>query len=191
MKVKRLPVPSGIKGTCFHLGDHICHFYFGIEHLLTKIIPFVKFGIENNEKCVLLLSLEAKENFETFIGNGVREAHVKDALKIIEQSIFKEVLLLGSKKEIERIFALEVEEAVGSGYNAIRIVMQMETIIKERGYERVYFLESIINEIIKDLPLIILCEYPFRPEITAPFMLLEKLHTILLGNVDSFGRSTV
>ena len=91
MDTNKVLVPSGFPGVNMHLGDHICHFHYGYTHLLTKVVPFISAGLDNNEKCLIYLEPKLKTVFRKLMGEKSLLAEKDGNLEFIEPSFITEL----------------------------------------------------------------------------------------------------
>jgi len=151
---KEKTIPLGFGGLTASIGDHIGHFYQTREEWLDLLIPFLKTGLEEGDKCVYVMSRE--HNREEI--QGTLEAQGMDP----EKAISTGQLILGEGKETPeamRDWLEEVIRGITGHFSVIRWGGDMTwSLNKMPTSEAVMVWESMCN-IIDGPPAVFFCQY--------------------------------
>ena len=168
--------------------DHLCFIYNTPKQWIDVIIPFIKKGIENKEKCIYFLENSTKGLIrDNLKEEGLDTESLEDSgqlLMLDEYSIyapdgfFKVEFMLDFLKK-------ETKKALNEGYGSIRIIRDMSWTINEYPWsENLIEYESRLNqEFFEKTPATTICCYYaplFNPEIIKDIILTHPL--IINGN---------
>ncbi|MEW6456816.1 MAG: MEDS domain-containing protein [Acidobacteriota bacterium] len=167
-------------------GSHVCFIYKNKKEQMSVIIPFIKEGLERNEKCIYI----ADENSVQDIIDSFKKKGTN-----INSSIEKGQLIFYTKKETylkdgffdpEKIipFLLEsVKKASEENYSGLRIVVEMAWVLAElEDLEKIIEYESKLNFYFLQYPVSAICQYNesrFSPNILAKILYTHPL--LILG----------
>lgn len=168
------------------LGEHLCHFYKSKKEQLANVVPFLKSGLEKNEKCVYVLDKVSKEDM---IETLSKEIDIKNYVKsnkflfltkeetYLKEGSFDPDLIIDFFKEME-------EKALEEGFLGLRIIVEMTCISsKKHGVDRVLEYEAKLNNYLQTSKSIVLCLY--NEKIFEPNLLLDVIYThptLLMAN---------
>ncbi|MBI4666652.1 MAG: MEDS domain-containing protein [Nitrospinae bacterium] len=152
--------------------DHLCLIYETREEQFNAVIPFIKVGLERNERCVYIADENTVESvLDAMRGEGinVRDALDSGALAVItkqdaylKQGHFDPDWMINYLKNI-------TNETLAQGYSAVRATGEMTWALgSEDGVDRLIEYEAKLNYFFPDYPLLAICQYNknrFSPEI--------------------------
>ncbi len=160
-------------------GDHLCYICGNREAGLALAIPFLKAGLENNERCVYIVDDTPPEAVLAALeGAGVAAEPLVDAgqLCILGRDDF---YLEGGRFDPQRVldqFTASAAEAQESGYAGLRAAGEMTWALRDvRGAERLAEYEAKVNYLLPRIPMTALCIY--NREKFPENMLLEVIKT--------------
>ncbi len=143
-------------------GDHLCFIYENQEEQYQLIIPFLLFGLNNNEKCIYITNENTKENIiQAFKKVDELEKYVK--LKQLEFFTKEEIYLQSGHFDPERILNLLIQMeklAIEEGYKGLRVTGEMTWILTGLPkVERILEYEAKLNYFLQKSKCITLCQY--------------------------------
>ena len=156
-------IPTGIASVPqVAWGTHFCHFYKDKEELSNVIVPFIKAGLDNNEKCILIISdiIESNEaqNELNNLGTNIESYVDSGQLLIVDHKAW---YTRQQKFDINDILKhwIEAENlALEGGYTGLRAVGMMSLLFREyRDY--VVHYETIIDSAIRKIKMVAICSY--------------------------------
>jgi hypothetical protein len=171
------------------LGYHICSIYKNVEEQFSAVVPFIKKGLDNHQKCVYIVDENSKEDVIAELNKGGIES---------ETYINASQLLLLTKRETylkdgffdpDRMIALlrETEKnALAEGFSGLRVTGEMTWVLEGvAGSDKLIEYEAKLNDFFPNSKSTAICQYnenKFKPE-----MLVEVIHThpfvIIYGNL--------
>lgn len=163
------PVPAGLPERQAWLGQHFCHFHYGLEHFAVNAGSFLAAGLLNGEMCAAYATAEGRALVERFLARRNFSA---------SQAEQAGQLLWLARDEVLRAYAPATAEAVLSFYGSLcdrarsegrgclRIVGQSDVVVEALGWQRLFVLERAVTEVVRGLPMVVLCEYRFVPDST-------------------------
>ena len=130
--------------------DHLCFIYNTHQQWIDVIIPFIKKGIENKEKCIYFLENSTKGLFRDYLKEedlGLESLEDSGQLLLLDEyssyipdGFFNVEFMLDFLKK-------ETKKALSEGYVSIRIIGDMTWAIKEYpGSENLIAYESRLNQ---------------------------------------------
>ncbi|WP_408956398.1 MEDS domain-containing protein [Natroniella sp. ANB-PHB2] len=131
---------------------HICSLYYGKEHFLVKTVHFLKQGLKNEEKVFLYVEDELKEEILEILDEKYQDS---SQLEFIFELDLAEVYLQFGKERLKE--KLKVFSA--GRFNKARVLYQISKSLKEADQNSVLELEEIMNEVLEDSNLFVLCMY--------------------------------
>ncbi len=144
--------------------DHLCFIYNTRQQWIDVIIPFIKKGIENKEKCIYFLENSTKDLIRDYLKEeGLDVESLEDSgqlLMLDEYSIYIHNGFFNVEFMLD-FLKKETKKALNEGYVSIRIIGDMTWAIKEYpGSENLIEYESRLNhEFFKENPVIAICSY--------------------------------
>jgi hypothetical protein len=109
-------------------GDHACLFYASPEEQFATVLPYIKAGLEQNEKCLYIVD----DNHVVFVLEAMDKAGIDIAAALaarafVINSKHQTYLKNGSFRPDEMIAGLKggVEEALSEGYRGLRATGEM------------------------------------------------------------------
>ncbi|HEX2961166.1 MAG TPA: MEDS domain-containing protein [Ignavibacteriales bacterium] len=162
-------VANAVKHVNVH--DHICSIYESRDEQLAVIIPFIKYGLENNEKCLYVADENTVEEITGLLSDGIPELQSymdKGALTIIDKK--KAYLEQGrfSPEHVVEAIKKNIRTAKQEGYKAFRITGEMTWALSgDPGVEHLMEYESDVNHLYEELDAVAICQYNknrFSPE---------------------------
>ncbi len=169
MRRNRILVPSGVPGTNLRLGDHLCHVYYSDDHFLATVVPYIKAGLENGEKCTIYLADGIKPKFLDLLGAKGQAAVECGSLEFLDPDDVADLYASVSGRKLEQAMSVIVRQALDSGYKSLRVAGQVGLILPKVGQERMLFVEMVTTRVLRQLPAVLLCEYPFVPSRISSF----------------------
>jgi signal transduction histidine kinase len=153
--------------------DHLCSVYETSEEQLAVAIPFIRIGLDRNEKCLYIAD---DFNVET-----VREAMYEDGIEV-DDLVRSGRLVLGTKEDAylknerfdpEWMFTFwktAADQAVAEGFSALRATGETEWVVRAQaaGMERWMEYESRLTDALAESNAFALCQYNlrrFKPEV--------------------------
>ncbi len=164
-------------------GDHLCYLYDSEEQLWNLLVPFIKKGLESQERVLYIAEASAFQSIGKYLrhsGTMIAEYVTRGQLiflsyerSFLRNGIFQPNAVLDFLKQI-------TQESLSQGYQAVRIAAKMDW---ARAYTKeVIEYEARLNYFIADNPIMFLCKYNIKQFEAS--ILMEILHThplILLG----------
>lgn len=151
-EIAKLPVHS-----------HLCLIYRGQEEQFASVLPYLRAGLEGNEKCVYI----ADDNTAEFVFHRMRSAGLD-----VSQALRRGSLAILSKQESylksgafdpgQMIHFLDdaVSQAKSEGFDGLRVTGEMTWVLGgDPGANRLIEYESRLNDFIRTRDVIALCQY--------------------------------
>ncbi len=159
-------------------GNHLACIYKSKKEQLSVVVPFVRSGLKNNEKCMYIVDENTKGDIiqafkkaisiEEYLKSGQleiltkREAYLKDGY-------------FDPEKMIELLRQLE-KKALKNGYEGLRVTGEMTWIFTQLpGVERLIEYEASLNYFFPECKCTALCQYNERK--FSPEILLDVINT--------------
>lgn len=171
-------------------GDHVCCLYSTDEEHKNLITPFLKGGLEKNEKVLYIVD----NNTADIITGYLRDAGV-DVDQYLEtgqltlitfrdsymkEGIFEPELMIEALK-------YETEKAIEDGYDALRATGEMSWVLRDLpGSERLIEYETNLNDYFTENKILAICQYDTR--LFSPEFLLDVLisHPIAMVGMEVY-----
>ncbi|HEX2868147.1 MAG TPA: MEDS domain-containing protein [Ignavibacteriales bacterium] len=154
-------VANAVKNIKVH--DHTCSIYETRDEQFAVIAPFIRYGLENNEKCIYVADENtAEEVFELL------EKDIPDLKCYMEKNAFsilgkKEVYLKTGSFSPELVIEAikeNVSTAKLQGFKAFRVTGEMTWALSgDPGTERLMEYESQVNRLYEELDAVAVCQY--------------------------------
>jgi len=168
-------------------GTHICGFYQSMDDLINMLVPYFKFGLDNNEFCIWVTSEpfdndKAKQilseripNFDYYLNRGQ-----------IEVLSYSDWYLHHDKfngTDVLNLWIKKMDEAIAKGYNGIRISGNT-TWLKKADWQAFQNYESEVDKRIDYLKMIAICTYQISKCNNYEIIDVVKNHKYLFVNND-------
>ena len=166
------------------VGIHCCHFYHGIPHLLSSVVPLVQLALHRNARCTLSLDAALRHGAVaglTAAGFDVPELKRRDRLELlIEPQIVR--LYRAGAEGLEQQYRHWEERLQESGLVCQFFIGQAEPAIKAIGWESFLCYEREIGMTLKDFRINMICLYPFARACMGPhYEEIRAVHPRLLS----------
>jgi PAS domain S-box-containing protein len=160
-------------------GDHLCILYKTDDEHKALITPYLRYGLENNEKVFYIVDARSAET----VLNYLREDDV-DVDSYLESGQLKILTVNESYMKggifdpdgMIRMLTDETNKALAEGYEALRVTGEMSWALKGLpGSDRLIEYETKLNEFFPNNKALAICQYDCR--VFKPDILLEILTT--------------
>ncbi|WP_158638666.1 MEDS domain-containing protein [Metabacillus litoralis] len=137
-------------------GIHSTFYYYGREHLLINLLPYIKHGVDNNELITVSLSKDIYDQLMELLDfHGISRSGVK---------FFpvKNMVIANNKNGLEgvrQLLSALLEEVESNKYKGARVIGQPSFAIGETSKEDFLELEKVLTEAIIGLNASGLCLY--------------------------------
>jgi PAS domain S-box-containing protein len=161
-------------------GDHLCCIYETEEEHRTVLTPYLRQGLERNEKVVYIVDARTAETVLEYLrrGDGLDTRPFLDKGQFVILPVAESYMRDGMF-DPERMISLlrhETDSAISEGYKALRVTGEMSWALKGLpGSERLIEYESKLNDFFPGTGCIGLCQYDRRR--FPPELLLQVLAT--------------
>lgn len=158
MASQNIPEYSTIN-TSFHTGDHIAMLYKDSDEHLSTIIPFLKQGVEENDRCIYIVDDSDAHSMENvFREHGLPVGHSNfSIITSTDAYIVHDTFDLQNMMELLKY---EVDKTIQSGFRALRITGEMSWALRDYvGKEDLLQYESVLNKFFDNNRCIGLCQY--------------------------------
>ena len=147
-------------------GDHACLIYESEQERLEAIVPFIKEGLERNERCRYIVHEHTIEEMAApfaAAGIDVRRERERGALDFSNSNeTYLPTGRFDPDETLERLSGY-VRQALADGFSGLRYTREMEwTACVAPGCERSAEYESRLNDLIPQLSFTGLCQYDRR-----------------------------
>jgi signal transduction histidine kinase len=160
-------------------GDHLCCIYESEEEHQAVLVPFLRQGLERNEKVVYIVDSHTAEIILNYLrGDGLDvEPYLSSGQLVI--LTHNDAYMREGVFDPEKMIALlrsEMEKALSEGYSALRITGEMTWALRGLpGSERLIEYEARLNEFFPSSRCLAICQYDRRR--FEPGILLSVLRT--------------
>jgi len=116
-------------------GDHICGIYDTDEEHRNVIVPFLRKGLEQNEKLLYILDTRTKDDVITYLKNDDVDVEHYLSNGQLNFLTFADTYVKGGAFDPDRMVSLtshETQKALDEGYSALRVTSEMSWAL--RGY---------------------------------------------------------
>lgn len=124
-------------------GNHSTFYYYGLEHLFINLLPYIKYGLENNELVTVSLS---KDIFDKLM--ELLDIHGLDKSGVIFFPV-KEMVIANNENGINglrQLISTLLKEVESNNYKGARVIGQPSFAIGETSKEDFLKLEEVITE---------------------------------------------
>ncbi|MGE5681569.1 MAG: PAS domain S-box protein [Bacillota bacterium] len=162
----------GEKGNEIHQHNHICSIYQTKDEQMSSVIPFIKEGLSNKEKCIYIAAENGVQDITDIFraDSEVLSCAIEKGELIILRD--NEAYLKEGEFRTEKMLELLSELAEGTkreGFSGLRVTGEASWIKADGALIREFLdYESRVNDLIRDLKISALCQYNinhFSPEI--------------------------
>lgn len=147
-------------------GIHCVFYYYGTEHLIINVYDYINKGIEKNELIYLCVDPEMQKIMFDYLHKYNTQIQTLNIPKLINYYDNKDML---------REFLSYEKSARKKGYTGIRIINQVNYLLKGISNEQFLSFENLFNEIIKELNVSIMCAYDFDEYLSKKHVVNEVL----------------
>ena len=165
-------------------GDHLCSLYENGEQQFSVVVPFLKHGLENNEKCVYV----ADENTPQEVKNAFKKANI-DVQKYFDSGqlsvvVSKDFYIRDGEFESDAVIRRvkkEAKLALREGYKGLRLAEEATWALKKTAWlKKLTEYEVKLDSLSKEVPVLTLCQYN-KPKFTEEILIdVIKNHPIVL-----------
>lgn len=160
-------------------GDHLCCIYENDTEHKTVITPFLRLGLENNQKVLYIVDRRTSEivlNYLKDDGMDVDKYLLRGQLEILTvQDSYMKGGVFDPEKMIKTL-AEETTKALEEGYDALRVTGEMSWALRGLpGSERLIEYETQLNNFFPKSKCLAICQYDAR--VFSPVILIEILET--------------
>lgn len=143
--------------------DHLCLIYESREEQYAAVIPYIKTGLERNEKCLYIIDESSFEDVRSALqaaGVEVDQALRRGALLILTK---QDTYLKDGAFNPDRMMAVlekMVKDALAEGFNALRVTGEMTWVLGEKSsIETLIEYESMVNKFYPNHQALAICQY--------------------------------
>jgi hypothetical protein len=178
----------GVPGVAVAPGDHLCAFYLGDRERDELLLPYLRAGLHEGDKCLGIVDSNDPSTLANELGGGI-DVDACVASKQLELWKSTDSYLRDGKFTIERMIEFwegTVGPAVQSdGFEFVRVFGEMTWSLRDMpGVEYLADYESEVNRFVPKYPQVILCMYDLREFGGGLLMDLLKTHPkVLLGGL--------
>lgn len=162
--------------------DHLCLIYESHAEQMATVIPFIRMGLERNERCVYIAdenTVAAVEGAMRMRGVDVAAAAARGALDVVTE---RETYLKEGRFDPDAMIAFlaeATESAKKSGFGALRVTGEMTSVLGgEPGTERLAEYEAKLNRFFSQRDALAICQYNLKR--LKPATIIGAIHTHLL-----------
>jgi DcmR-like sensory protein len=154
---------SDLSVVYFRLGDHICLFYRSQKELLATLVPYVRLGLERNERCFCVHSAEVKGQLVADLeASGVQAERFIESGALVfldPQQVYFDCGRFDPDVMTE-LLASAIREAVQEGFSGFRAAGDMRWALEDKpGCDRLLEYEALMERFYPDKPAVGLCSY--------------------------------
>lgn len=144
--------------------DHVCLIYDTPQEWQAIVVPFIKLGLERNEKCIYIVDTHTAKHLRSNLeiqGVDVASLEASGQLVILRTS---ETYTRDGSFVPDRMISLlisETEKAVAQGYRMLRVTAEMTWILRSlSGPEKLLEYEAKLNrDFFSKYPCLAICQY--------------------------------
>jgi PAS domain S-box-containing protein len=169
----------------FHTGQHLCWFYETEDEYRTGLTRFIEQGIEKNEKILFITDRSRGEGANDFEPELISLLSISpNSEQFIDSTSWNEFSpCQNPEAAIFQVKSL-IAQALEEGYSGLWVTAELTRLARPgQPLDRWVKFESLLNELTREHPFLVLCQYPtrsFRPDQLQN--LLEVHPEILLGD---------
>ncbi|HHY12489.1 MAG TPA: hypothetical protein GX529_07650 [Firmicutes bacterium] len=164
-------------------GSHVCHFYRNARELSDAVIPYLRTGLVQNERCIWVCSepLGAKAATDMFKENLPELAHLlgTEQIKIVSHDeLYLDLHRRLDTNAILSRWGSEIYNSIVAGYSGLRITGNLSWAKSRQAildYEERFCAFSL------QTPMIALCSYPLQDMNVADIVEISYVHQFVLA----------
>jgi signal transduction histidine kinase/ActR/RegA family two-component response regulator len=164
-------------------GVHVCQVYGDSEERLDAVLRFASRGLRSGEATACFSDLHAEELEAGFAKDGLSLSEESEAGHFT-LSKAKEVYFQGGNFDPDRMLGLLsrfYEDAVRSGRSGARVIGEMSPeVTRVPGGSRLLEYESRVNELLREHPIVTVCQFDPRAFDGATIMDLLTVHPMMV-----------
>jgi DNA-binding CsgD family transcriptional regulator len=159
-------------------GTHFCAFYSGPVERDRLLYPFLDEGLRQGDKCLCLIdNVEPALVRDRAVGQpGSRYSRRSEQLDVERAS---DAYLRSGEFSVEGMMTFlseKMDAATGADFDLLRTAGEMSWVLPgPPGWQDLFRYESAINEVVEEMPAILICLYDLQK--FGADMLVEVLHT--------------
>ena len=169
-------------------GTHFCQLFESQQDLTDIFIPYLRAGLESNERCVWVASdflnrTKAEETIRTAVFNGAQYL-AKGQIHIVP---YAELYLRGGVINARRVISLWVDRigrALAEGYDGLRIAADLSW-LQENNWKDFIEYDKEVDKAVGNSPVLALCAYSLAKHGVKEIMELMWPHGFLIIRRDS------
>lgn len=136
-------------------GIHCVFYYYGVEHLIVNVYDYITKGIEKNELVYLCMEPKIHKDTLSYLERYNTQIQPLNISYLINAYNNKDM------KCLLKDFSNYERAAKEKGYTGIRIVNQVNYLLKNISNDQLLSFDNLLNEIAGKLNISIMCAYDF------------------------------
>jgi DNA-binding CsgD family transcriptional regulator len=166
-------------------GTHFCLFYETKQDLLDILIPYFKVGLESNEFCLWVISIDeplTEEDAWSALRGAIPNLKQYVAARKIEVLSHEEWFLPGGEFDPHRVIGVlhdKLNQALARNCAGLRL--NGSTAWLKGQWEDFFTFETALDDIIADKPVIVLCNFPLATSGAAEILAAARTHRFTLA----------
>jgi hypothetical protein len=160
-------VDFGLPGVTVNPGDHICAFFFGVEERDAVLLPFLRAGLCNGEKCMCIVDATEPsavlDQLHADLPHDADGAPAAAAQRPLEVLRATEAYLRGgafSTRDMIAFISDSIDSASHAGYDRTRLAGETTWLFQDPpGSEQFIEYESELNRFVPEHDQVVLCLY--------------------------------
>ncbi|NYB52613.1 MAG: PAS domain S-box protein [Methanobacteriaceae archaeon] len=166
-------------------GDHLCSLFENDDDHKALLTPYIRFGLEKNEKVLYIVDAHTSEDVLDYLGNdGFDVDPYLESGQLVILTV-NESYMKGGVFDPDSMISMlseETEKALKEGYPALRVTGEMSWVLKGLpGSEHLIEYEAKLNEFFGSSKALAICQYDmrlFEPEILLNVLLTHPMVVI-------------
>ncbi len=137
-------------------GMHSTFYYYGLEHLFINLLPYIRYGVENNELVTVSLSKDIYDKLMELL-----DIYGIDKFRVIFFPV-KDMVIANKENGIDglrRLLSTLLKEVESNDYKGARVIGQPSFAIGETSKEDFLKLEEVLTKAFVDMKASGLCIY--------------------------------
>lgn len=156
----RNPPKTGIQLEDLKFGDHVAYFYEGKGRQFPFVVPFIKEGLKNNEKCIYIAHESTIKDVKRAFGEEVKKYLDSGQLSVITS---KDAYLRSRYFDTDKMIAFVKENiklVLNEGYKGLILVGEMTWVLEEKSWlDTLTEYETKLNPFFQKNPIVGICQY--------------------------------
>lgn len=179
-----LKIPSGFSERSLRFGDHLLYIYENDEQQFYTSMPFMKAGIENNEKCIYIGDADSSTKISDFLEKLNIDSEDTKKTGQLCIATYKDLFLNGGSFNLEKMRGLlrkTIENIPEEGWTGLRVVQEMSGL--SRYFQENDTLLEYEGDLSYNIPkrsAVFLCQYDGRRFERKTLVQVLKLHNIVV-----------